>query len=183
MLPSLESRDGSTDCKTHEVIFPLLSTACIAPADRAKVTCLQKYVGQLSFLRKPKWGHIVHQGNRKSLWPDSRAVPSCPAGCAFYHWDGQEDTVVSSQASTAAQLMGGHLATLTKNSQENTWSYRCHSTQDSLHGSGNNAVCQGWHAPAGHCNSCNTKKEQWKLKPWALAYLQFGLSQIPFPTR
>ena len=47
--PSLESRDRSTGCKTHEVIFPLLSTAHVAPPDTAEVMCLQKYVGQLSF--------------------------------------------------------------------------------------------------------------------------------------
>lgn len=69
---------------------------------------------------------------------------------------------------------GRHLATLTLNSQENVWSYRCHSTQDSLHGSGNKALCQGLHTPAGHCNSCNAKKEL--QKPWALSCLLFGLS-------
>lgn len=50
----------------------------------------------------------------KVLEPDSPAVPSCLAGCAFYHGGGQEDAVESSQASTAAQLMGktfGHLDT------------------------------------------------------------------------
>lgn len=68
----------STDCKTHEVIFPLLSTACMAPADRAKVTCLQKYVGQLSFYRKPKWGHIVPQGSRKSPWTRQHCSSKLP---------------------------------------------------------------------------------------------------------
>lgn len=44
-----ESRDRSTGCKTHEVIFALLSTASVAPADRDEVTRLQKYVGQFGF--------------------------------------------------------------------------------------------------------------------------------------
>lgn len=50
------------------------------------------------------------------------------------------------------------------------WSYRCHPTQDRLHGSGNKAVCQAWHAPAGHSNTCNAKKELWKANPCVLSY-------------
>lgn len=78
---------------------------------------------------------------------------------------------------------GGHLATLTVSSKENTWNYRCHPTQDSFHGSGNKAVCQEWHAPAGHCNSCQAKKELWKAKLWALFYLLFGLSTDPISSK
>lgn len=65
---------------------------------------------------------------------------------------------------------GGPLAAPAVKSQGSTWSYRCQPTQDSHHGSGNKAVCLGWHAPAGHHSSCDTKKkEPWKAGPWALS--------------